>query len=78
MATRGYNPLGSEDGHSPADDDLYGRQSKKIKLVSRIKPLAFWLFILISVWTNFILLIKSEQQSDNGRLPFSKSSIHRH
>ena len=76
MATRGgYNLVGSEDVHSPADDDPHGRQSKKIKLVGRIKHLAFWLSMLIFVGTNFILLIMSEQQSDKDRSPFSKSSI---
>ncbi len=74
MAARGYKVVGSEDAPSLADDDIHGRQGKKIKLMSRVKPLAFWLFILISVGMNFILLIKSEHRSDIGRSPFSKSS----
>ena len=74
MATRGYNLLKSEDVPSVADDDLRGRQGKARELAGRVKPLAIWLFILISVGANFVFLIKSGQQTDIGRSPFSESS----
>lgn len=74
MATRGYKLLKSEDVPSLTDDDLHGRQSTKRELAGRVEPLAIWLFILISVGANFVFLIKSGQQTDIGRSPFSESS----
>ena len=73
MATRGYDLVRSEDVPSIADDDFHDRKDCLNEIVRRVKPLAFWLFVLISVGANFILLIKSGQQSDVGHSPFSKS-----
>ena len=75
MATRGYDLVRSQDVPSLADDDLHGRRGKRFELVGRVKPLGFWLFMLISMGANIGFLIKSKQQSDIGRSPFSKSSI---
>ena len=73
MATKGYDHVRPDDVPSIADDDFHDRRDGSKEIVRRVKPLAFGLFVLISVGANFIFLIKSGQQLDIGRSPFSKS-----